>query len=104
MNIETFDPDMNLANRQIGTLKTYSHHGRYSDKKLKEVAADFEAIFINQVLKSMRRTVPKDKMFYGGLKQDIFEDMLYNEYSKIMSKREGFGIKEMIYRFLKQNN
>jgi flagellar protein FlgJ len=77
---------------------------RPDDEKLREVSYDFEAIFIKKMLDSMRSTVPKDGLFGESMARDIFEDMLYDEYSKMMSRTAGLGIADMIYRQLSQNN
>jgi len=36
-------------------------------------------------------------MIHGGYAEDIFEDMLYDEYAKEISKNESLGIAEQIY-------
>lgn len=75
-----------------------------ADPQLKELydsARDFQSIFINMMLKSMRSTLnKKDDLFYGGQKQDIFEDMLYDEYAKVMSRQDTFDLGDQIYRQL----
>lgn len=70
------------------------------DKALRDATRDFEALFIKQMLDSMRKTVPKDGMLDGGMGKDIFEDMLYDEYSKQMAKTADFGISDMMYKQL----
>jgi len=35
--------------------------------------------------------------------EDIFKDMIYDEYAKKMSKTGDFGIKEILYKQLSQN-
>jgi flagellar protein FlgJ len=68
-----------------------------SDARLREVSEQFEALFLEQMLSSMRDTLNKDnRMLYGGMGEDYFEDMLYTEYAKVMAKRTDFGIAEMI--------
>lgn len=66
-------------------------------KRLKEVSQDFEALMINQMLKEMRKTVNKSELINGGVAEDIFEDMLYDEYAKEFSKTKSFGLAETIY-------
>jgi flagellar protein FlgJ len=66
-------------------------------KRLKNVANDFESLLINDMLKSMRKTINKTELIDGGMAEDLFEDMLYSEYSKEFSKTKVFGISEMIY-------
>lgn len=83
-------------------LRTYQDrdYSKMDNEKLKAVAQDFESLFINQLFKSMRDTVPKDKWLNGGLKQDIFEDMLYEQYAKNISQRGGIGLGDMVYKYL----
>lgn len=70
-------------------------------KRLYESAQEFQSIFLNMMLKSMRSSLnKKDDLLYGGNKQDIFEDMLYNEYSRAMSKSPGFDLADRIYEDL----
>jgi peptidoglycan hydrolase FlgJ len=87
----------------LAKLSTYQNrdYKKMDENKMKAVSQEFESLFINQLFKSMRNTVPKDEWLNGGLKQDIFEDMLYDEYSKNISKKGGIGLGDMVYRYLK---
>ena len=67
------------------------------DKKLYGVCQDFEAIFIKQMLNAMRKTVDKSGLIDGGMAEEIFEDMLYDEYAKKMSRTARFGLAEILY-------
>ncbi len=94
-----FTASENMKSDQLRSYEKKNYKGM-DDKKLKEVSQEFESLFINQLFKSMRSTVPKDEWLNGGLKQDIFEDMLYNEYSKNISKSGGIGLGDMVYKYL----
>ena len=73
-------------------------------KKLYDTATEFQAIFVNMMLKSMRATLkPKEGMFFGGLKQEIFEDMLYDEYGKSLSRNGKFKLADQLYLELSRN-
>lgn len=65
---------------------------------LYKACLDFESLFIKQMLDSMRKTVDKSGLLEGGMSQEIFEDMLYDEYSKKMAQTANFGLAETIYR------
>ena len=65
--------------------------------KLYEACVDFEALFLKQMLNAMRETVPREGLLDGGMAQDIFEDMLYDEYSKSMARNAGFGLADTVY-------
>ena len=67
--------------------------------ELYKACQDFEALFVKQMLDSMRKTVNKsDDMLGGGMGQDVFEGMLYDEYAKKMAQTARFGLADMIYR------
>lgn len=74
----------------------------FEKKRLREVSEDFEALMINQMLKEMRKTVNKSDLINGGMAEQIFEDMLYDEYSKEFSKTKTFGLSEIIYNQLEK--
>ena len=51
------------------------------------------------MLDVMRKTIHKeDDLLGGGPGQDIFEDMLYDEYAKKMADTAQFGLADIIYR------
>jgi flagellar protein FlgJ len=64
---------------------------------LYKVCLEFEAIFIKQMLNSMRKTVEKSGLLDGGLAEEFFEDMLYDEYAKKMAQTAQFGLAETMY-------
>ncbi|MBW5411246.1 flagellar biosynthesis protein FlgJ, partial [Brachyspira hampsonii] len=69
----------------------------FEKKRLRQVSEDFEALMINQMLKEMRKTVNKSGLIDGGMAEQIFEDMLYDEYAKEFSKTKTFGLADIIY-------
>lgn len=79
-------------------LETGSKSGE--DKDLKKVAQDFESIFINMMLKTMRSTVVEGGFIEKSFGTKAYESMLDEEMSKEMSKSGGLGIAEMVYKSL----
>lgn len=70
-------------------------------KRLFNAAVEFQGIFINLMLKSMRSTLnKKEDILHGGHGQEIFEDLLYDEYALLMSRNGSFKLAEVIYRQL----
>jgi len=53
-------------------------------------------------MKAMRSTIPKNNLFHGGQREEIFTDMLDQEISKIAAKR-GIGIADLLFQQLQQN-
>lgn len=70
-----------------------------SEEKLKKACADFEAIFIGYMLKTMRSTVPKSGSNFPG--KDIYSTMVDHKVAEDIAKRGGgIGLQEMLLRQL----
>ncbi|WKC85658.1 rod-binding protein [Borreliella lusitaniae] len=73
------------------------------NKELKKAALEFEAIFIKQMLESMKKTLNKNQnLLNGGQVEEIFEDMLYEQRAKQMAESQSFGIANLIYNQLQK--
>ena len=72
--------------------------GKDPDKALKQAAREFEAVFLNQVLKSMRESLPKDGPFASS-SNDTYTQMLDRELSKAMSAK-GTGLAAVLEKQL----
>ena len=71
-----------------------------SEEKLKKACADFEAIFINYMLKTMRSTIPQSGLnnFPG---KDIYTSMVDQKVAEdLANKKGGIGLQEMLLRQL----
>ncbi len=67
------------------------------DKKLWDTCVEMESLFVNKMFKEMRKTIHKSDWNHGGHAEEIFEDMLYDEYSLQVSKNSNLGLAKMIY-------
>lgn len=91
-----FSIDENIQNTSDNNA--VSKYGKdFEKKRLRQVSEDFEALMINQMLKEMRKTVDKSGLIDGGMAEQIFEDMLYDEYAKEFSKTKTFGLADIVY-------
>lgn len=70
------------------------------DKRLMDTCIEMESIFVSRMLKEMRKTVHKNDMLHGGFAEDIFEDMLYDQYALNISKSSNLGMAHMLYKEL----
>jgi Rod binding domain-containing protein len=69
--------------------------------KLYEQCQEFESIFVKMMLKEMRSSVDKsDSLISGGWAEDIYQDMLDDQYSATMAKKAGFGLADQLYKQL----
>ena len=77
--------------------------GVSDDAKLREAANDFEAIFIQQMLKTMRKTSLESDFIKKSEGEKIFRSMLDEHYAILSAKSGRLGLGEMIYQQLKSN-
>ncbi len=82
------------------TLSRNTAAGQSEIDKLKEACMDFESLFVKQMLDSMRKTVNSSGLLKKNMGEDVFEDMLYDEYAKKMTQTSRLGIGEMMYKQL----
>ncbi|MGM0437077.1 MAG: rod-binding protein [Bacillota bacterium] len=76
-----------------------------TEEELKEVVDEFTSIFLNQMFKSMRSTIPEGGMIDGGFAEDVFTDMYDKEISKLGSKQNNFsGLNQILFEQLNQNS
>lgn len=74
------------------------------DKELKDACAGFEAIFMNEMLQSMRNTLPGDALFEDSNASNIYQSMQDQNLTENLSKSQNsFGIKEFLYQQLKNS-
>ncbi len=76
----------------------------YNDRqKLREACKELESVFVNTVLERMRATVKREGLIKESLGENIFNSMLDGELAKEISKGEGIGIADLLYRQLSKN-
>ena len=68
-----------------------------NSQDLKNVAEQFESIFVHQMLKQARQGKLAEGIFNSEA-QDTFNNMLDIEYSQILSKKNNFGIAEALIK------
>ena len=101
-------------NNKIDLSLQNTDHGRYKKKlkntganakeeKISQLSEDFEAIFLQLMLKSMRDTVPDNGLTNGGNGEDVFRSMLDSEYAKSMASQRFSGVADAIERTLLDN-
>jgi peptidoglycan hydrolase FlgJ len=71
------------------------------DKQLMKVCTEMESIFVGRMLKEMRDTVHKEGFIDGGFAEEIFEDMLYDQYALKLSETSNLGLAKSLYDELK---
>ncbi|MDR1728390.1 MAG: peptidoglycan DD-metalloendopeptidase family protein [Acidobacteriota bacterium] len=82
-----------------GTAAGVPRQGQ-DDAALKKAARDFEAVFINQLLKVMRETI--EESGEGGLGKGIYTELFDQEIAVSMAERGALGIGDLIYKSLSE--
>lgn len=86
-----------LDSQSVGKLRLQAKQD--PDAALKAVAQQFEGIFMNMMLKSMREATPKDGMFdseQGNLYTQLFDQQLAQK----LSAGKGLGVADMLVKQL----
>ncbi len=98
----TFDHQNQMRLQKAESLSGHDMK-KMKDQELRQVSKEFASLFINEVYKSMRKTVEKDGFLDGGQHREVFEDMLYSEYAKMTAQQDESGLGRMVYDFLKRS-
>lgn len=69
----------------------------------RKVAREFEAMFVGQMLKSMRTTVPESGLT-GGHAEEIYRGMLDQEYASAIASQRSLGLAQMLESQLIRQN
>jgi flagellar protein FlgJ len=75
--------------------------GSQKDEALRKACKDFESVFTNELLKSMRRTIEKCDLFHGGQGEEVYESLLDMELSKSTADTGPNSIAAQLYGQLK---
>lgn len=67
---------------------------------LKKACAEFEALFINQLLKELRATVDKSGLMDGGQAEEVYTGMMDAEVARDLASKGGIGLAAILYRQL----
>ena len=68
--------------------------------RLRKACQGFESIFIHEMLKSMRKTIPESGLMDSGLRGKIYESMYDEALSKTLAERGALGIGDLLYEQL----
>ena len=68
------------------------------NNRLKRTCAEFESIFIELLLKSMRRTVDEGGIVGGTNEDKIFKSMLDENLALGISRAGGIGLGEVLFK------
>ena len=71
-------------------------HGGMTAQRMRDVAEDFESVFIAEMIRPMFENIQTEEPFGGGPAEDIWRNMQVDEYGKAMAKTGGIGIADAV--------
>jgi flagellar protein FlgJ len=75
------------------------------EKKIKKVAADFEAMLVFQLIKTMRQSAPRNGFLKPSQAQQTYEMMLDQKIAEeLAQKGGGVGLQKMLHNQMTQRN
>ena len=79
----------------LASLKTQARFE--PSEAIKEVAQQFESLFVGMMMKAMRDAVPKDSLF-GSSQLDSYQEMFDKQLAVDLSRQGGIGLAAIIER------
>lgn len=68
--------------------------------EVREVARQFESVFVNQLVNAMRKTVVKGGLIPESQAERVYQSLLDSEYSQKISESDQIGLSQMVYDHL----
>lgn len=93
------DP-LKILGTQSAQVKDVSQAKLPASKDPKQAAQQFEALLLQEMLKSMWSTVPQGELLSGSHEEKMYRDMLNEAVADSISKGKGIGIKDVILKDL----
>lgn len=95
MNLTPIDPRTILSSSRQ-TIDPETAKAR-DLKSLRESTREFEALFINEMFKAMRKAVPDGGLIEKNMTEDIFREMMDMELARSASSGPGIGLGEDMF-------
>jgi flagellar protein FlgJ len=67
------------------------------ESELYKKCEELETFLVKNLLNSMRSTIQKSGLIDEGFAGKMYEDMIYDEYTKDFTKNAGFGLAELAW-------
>lgn len=76
-----------------------------SDEKLKEVCKEFEAYFVEQVMKEVEKTIPKSEDEDASMSQltEFYKEEMIQTLAQDVCKQQNLGLAQQMYEQMKRN-
>lgn len=109
MSISVGSDYFNTISNSVSTTKASSLESSLSalqsasDEEMLESCKEFEAYLVEQMMKGMEKTIPKDEDEEENDYVDKFGDMLYENIGKSIVDSGQLGLAQQLYESMKRN-
>ncbi|MGM0471960.1 MAG: rod-binding protein [Bacillota bacterium] len=103
MHKEQLNRKQNRSKDFATELKAAAKQSKQSSdrqQQLRKATEKFSSIFVHKMLKEMRQSIPESEMLDGGMKEDIFKDMLDRKYATKMIESKQLKLADQLYNQL----
>lgn len=99
--IKPIDPNVTLAAdvQGLAGLKRAARDAQPTPETLRQVASQFEALFMHMMLKSMREASFGDDLF-GSEQSNFYRDLYDQQLSVTLARKHGLGLADVLVRQL----
>lgn len=73
-----------------------------ADLRLQRVTQEFEALLVEQMVREMRRTVPKSELIDQQPGHELFDEMLDGEYVRLITRNGGIGLAKFMAKMMSE--
>lgn len=84
----------------IGATKAATPAPANDEQRLRRAAAEMEGVFLGELLKALRETVPEGGVIDGGSAESVFTEMLDAHLATVAAVRQGRGLGDALFRQL----
>ncbi|MBZ0217898.1 MAG: rod-binding protein [Fimbriimonadaceae bacterium] len=98
---QTIDPAYARFANSLPAASANAHAASGADQSKEQArksAVEFEGVFLSLMLKEMFSGVQSEGDFTGGFGEEMFRDMLSEQYAQTIADTGGIGLADSIYR------
>lgn len=92
-----------MPTETISGVSNTPNNVNFSDeRRLKKACKDFEAIFITNMLKEMRKSIPKSDLLDSSHASEIYRSMMDQKIAEKIAHGKGLGLGEILSKQLQK--
>ena len=94
MNVPAIHPSIDLTN--LSPERLAAQKGVSEEEKVTELARQFEAILLRQILKGVEKTVIRSDLTEESTTKEIYQDLFTSNLAECISRAGGLGLAESL--------